>query len=364
MNQEILLKIVKTWDLKPKPEYRGFRCANCQKHMRKAWHYWLARGGYKTPVHFCHACQEKLKSNNIRINKAVRVDKSRFRFPVDKKQKLIKLSRKWNIKARPVYKMFACDECQKDMYKAYHIWLTDKGSLVEVHLCKECWDKLFPAKATGGVIYDLDGTLVSTQKLHEDAWLFAGKTFNVPVSARMLVDQRGISNREAALMMLPRNKKHLLNKFQKAKAEYVNKNLKRAVPFPGATETIEKLLKRRYSVWICTSARKDFVKKVLKPFKGLREMNIVWREMYQKEKPSPEALDLTIEKMGLSNKQVCYVGDALNDYRTSLEAKVKFIYFCPDKKRRDPRIPKSIPIISSHKEILKLIQGISQNSIF
>jgi len=356
MNQETLLKIVSAWDLKTEPEYRGFRCANCQKYMRKAWHHWLAKGGYKTPVHFCHACQEEFRPARIRTNKKkAKVDESKFKFPIKEKEKLIRLSKKWEVKAKPTYRMFTCDKCNKNMYKAYHIWLTEKGSLIEIHLCRECGDKLFPGKRICGVIYDLDGTLVSTQKLHEDAWLFAGKTLNIPVSHQMLINQRGISNREAALMMLPQDKKHLLDKFQKAKAEYVNKNLKRAVPFPDATKTIGRLLKEKYNVWICTSAKKDFVKRVLKPFKDLRKMNVVWREMYTEEKPAAEALNLTIGRMGLSNKQACYVGDAFNDYKTSLKARVKFIYFCPDKKRRDRRVPESIPVITSHKEIFKLI---------
>jgi len=356
MDQETLLKIVRTWNLKPKPEYRGFRCANCQKYMRKAWHHWLAKGGYKTPVHFCHVCQEEFRSGRIRINKGkAKVDKSEFKFPIKEKGRLIKLSGKWEVEAKPIYRMFTCDECNKDMYKAYHIWLTERGSLIEIHLCKECGDKLFQEKRICGVIYDLDETIVSTQKLHEAAWLFAGKTLNVPISHQMLINQKGISNKEAALMMLPQNKKHLLDKFQKAKAEYVNRNLKEAVPFPDATETIGRLFKKGCNVWICTSAKKVFVKKVLKPFRELRKMDVVWREMYTEEKPSPEALNLTIKKMDLSNKQVCYVGDAFNDYKTSLKAKVKFIYFCPDKKGRDPRIPESVPTISFHRGIFKLI---------
>jgi HAD superfamily hydrolase (TIGR01549 family) len=317
--------MVKTWDINPNPEYRGFRCAKCQKYIKKAWHCYLKAGGYRTPVHFCNACQKKLV--------------------------------KTTSKEQSVYKTFTCDKCGGKMHRAYHIWLTEKGILKEIHLCKECANRFFLENKFCGVIYDLDGTLVSTQKLHEDAWLSAGKKFNIPISARMLVDQKGISNREAALMMLPRSKKYLLDEFQKAKAEYVNKNLKRAAPFPGVMETVERLSEKGYKVWICTSAKKDFVKKVLKPFKKLREVNTVWREMYGKEKPSPEALNLTLKKMGLSDKQVCYVGDAFNDYKTSLKAKVKFIYFCPDKKSQDPRIPKSIPVIYSHREIFKLIRG-------
>ena len=64
-----LLKIVETWKLNEKPEYRGFRCANCQKYMHKAYYYWLDTKGYKTPVHFCRQCQKLFESFHIRITK-------------------------------------------------------------------------------------------------------------------------------------------------------------------------------------------------------------------------------------------------------------------------------------------------------
>lgn len=60
MDQEKILGIVRKWKISPKPEYRGFRCARCQKHMRKAWHVWLNKGGFRLEVHFCRKCFREL----------------------------------------------------------------------------------------------------------------------------------------------------------------------------------------------------------------------------------------------------------------------------------------------------------------
>ena len=212
-------------------------------------------------------------------------------------------------------------------------------------------------KKIRGVIYDLDGTIILTQKLHEKAWIYAGKKFNIPITKQMLVDQRGISNQEASLVMLPSNKRYLLEKFKKTKIKYVNNNLKQIKISPNVLKVIKDLIKNNYSVWICTSASRSFVKKILGLFKELKEIknNIIWRELYKKEKPSPEALNLTIKKMGLRNNQVYYIGDAFSDYKTSINAKINFIYFYPNKKKKDLRIPNSIPIISSHRAILKML---------
>lgn len=90
-NQNILLEIVKTWNLNEKPEYRGFRCANCQKYMDKAWHHWLASGNYITPVHFCNKCEKDFLSSNIKITKPkIEIDRNKFglKFSEEIKKKL------------------------------------------------------------------------------------------------------------------------------------------------------------------------------------------------------------------------------------------------------------------------------------
>ncbi len=207
-----------------------------------------------------------------------------------------------------------------------------------------------------GVIYDLDGTIISTQKLHESAWIYTSKKFNVSISQEMLLNQRGISNEAATLMMLPVDKRNLTDEFISTKVNYVNENIRQVKLFPDIITTLKELSESNYMVWICTSAGKDFVKKVLKNSNELKKYNIIWREMYNNEKPSPEALNLTIKKMGLINSQVYYVGDALSDYKTSISAEVKFIYFCSNIKNKDERIPESISAISLHKEIFRFLE--------
>jgi len=140
-----LLKIVETWDINEKPEYRGFRCANCQKYMLKAYYYWLDGGRYKTPVHFCQNCQKEFESRKIQITKPrLLVNRKTFGldFGKDFVQMCEKIVKKWNTKAKPKYKIFICDKCGKNMYKAYHTWLNLNGLLVEVHFCEKCGNKL------------------------------------------------------------------------------------------------------------------------------------------------------------------------------------------------------------------------------
>ncbi len=63
MDQREILRIVQKWRISWRPEYRGFRCAKCQRLMRKAWHVWLRDGGYKVEVHFCKECFARLRGD-------------------------------------------------------------------------------------------------------------------------------------------------------------------------------------------------------------------------------------------------------------------------------------------------------------
>ena len=136
MGGDILLKIVQTWQLKEEPEYRGFRCANCQKYMRKAWYHWLDKGGYKTPVHFCNNCEKDFKLSKIKVlNSQIKFDGKNFglEFPGKIKSRMINIANSWNARDNPIYKIFTSDECVKDIVKAYHVLANLKWLLIETH---------------------------------------------------------------------------------------------------------------------------------------------------------------------------------------------------------------------------------------
>lgn len=105
--QQNLLKIVKLWKVNLTPEYRGFRCADCQRYLYKAYHHFLDYGVFKAPVHFCHKCQKKFSPAN-------------------------------DIK----HKIFTCDNCGRNLYKSFHVWTKRNKKLTEEHYCKSCWKNL------------------------------------------------------------------------------------------------------------------------------------------------------------------------------------------------------------------------------
>ena len=65
MDKKKLVKTVQSWNIKLGAEYRGFRCAHCQKYMHKAWHIWLDDKGYKCEVHLCKNCFKEYDKKEV-----------------------------------------------------------------------------------------------------------------------------------------------------------------------------------------------------------------------------------------------------------------------------------------------------------
>lgn len=152
--QELLLKIVETWRLKEVPEYRGFRCANCQGYKNKAWYHWLNCGGYKIPVHMCvDKCEPEFRKGLIEVDETKRqiVDRNMFgnsyKFSDTAQKKFIQIVNLWPVDKEVELKNFVCDVCGQELEtdtdgqrKGVHTWwkMPDNITLAELHFHKSC----------------------------------------------------------------------------------------------------------------------------------------------------------------------------------------------------------------------------------
>ncbi len=207
-----------------------------------------------------------------------------------------------------------------------------------------------------GVVYDLDGTLISTEDLHVRAWQEAGRKQGYEISPQFLLDQKGSTDEAAAKMVFGEEHDQLGESFVSSKRNYVLENIGSAGFYQEFAKTYKKLLDKGVSVWVCTSAFPEFVKSVYEKIPALASFRekTVWKGMYTHGKPDPEPLLLTYKKMNLKPEQCLYVGDAYNDYMASVNAGSSFVFFCSNTDV-DPRIPKNIDKISKHTDLLSLL---------
>ncbi len=102
--QESLQKIVSSWKIKNGAEHRTYRCAKCQRLIRKAYQYLLSNKNFKVFVHLCKNCNKL------------------YFFPKTKLEK------------------FKCDKCLRIVFKSWHIWSIKNNQKSEKHLCKKCYN--------------------------------------------------------------------------------------------------------------------------------------------------------------------------------------------------------------------------------
>jgi len=57
---ERIADVVMRWNVNKSPEFRAFKCGNCLKEIKKAWHYWFSFQGVRCEVHLCDLCYNLL----------------------------------------------------------------------------------------------------------------------------------------------------------------------------------------------------------------------------------------------------------------------------------------------------------------
>ncbi len=59
------LEIIQSWKSGGELEYRGFRCGDCQRPIRKAWHITVKHKGRTWELHLCKKCGKKYNLKGV-----------------------------------------------------------------------------------------------------------------------------------------------------------------------------------------------------------------------------------------------------------------------------------------------------------
>ena len=99
--------------------------------------------------------------------------------------------------------------------------------------------------------------------------------------------------------------------------EVINAN----VPFPDALKLIDNLLNNNKKIAILTGNDSNYCQKVLNRL-GLPHfyLTVVGFNDVTNTKPDPEGIYLCLDRLGIDKKDVCYIGDSLNDMLAAFNA--------------------------------------------
>jgi beta-phosphoglucomutase len=167
-----------------------------------------------------------------------------------------------------------------------------------------------------GVIFDLDGVIVTTDNYHYLAWESMAKKENIYFDRQINERLRGVSRFESLNIILEKSKKTYSDKEKKELAEYKNNIYKELIKklspediLPGVLKLLKFLKNNNIKVAIGSSS-----KNTLEILKSLNILNlfdaVADGNQIKNSKPDPEVFLLASNKLALEPKECLVIEDA------------------------------------------------------
>ena len=176
-------------------------------------------------------------------------------------------------------------------------------------------------KLFDGFIFDVDGTLTSTNQLIFDSFNFIAKRYL----------NKTFSDDEIVAMFGPTEdvilKEWCGDNFEEARMEYYkyySDNHWKAKLYPGIKEILDYLKSKKFPLGIFTGKGREATMITLKKLEVDNYFNlIVTGDDVANHKPSAEGILKFVNHFGLKNERVLMIGDSVSDVKASKEAGIK-----------------------------------------
>ncbi|HPN37317.1 MAG TPA: beta-phosphoglucomutase [Melioribacteraceae bacterium] len=211
-----------------------------------------------------------------------------------------------------------------------------------------------------GVIFDLDGVLVTTDEYHYKSWVKISEEEGIPFSWEMNNNFRGVGRMECVDILLSHsNKKYSKEEKEeiaKRKNEYFAKSLEEideSVIMPGTIDRLKELKELGIKIGVGSNSRnaKTIIKKV-----NLDKYLDIITDGYdiKNSKPDPEVFLLTAKRLGLHNYECIVVEDAVAGVEAAHAAGMKALGIgSADRLTKAEKVIKNLSEITT-EEMIKL----------
>jgi HAD superfamily hydrolase (TIGR01549 family) len=182
-------------------------------------------------------------------------------------------------------------------------------------------DHISEKRNLGGLLFDLDGTLLDSFPAHFTAYRLMFARFKIDITEESFLSSYSPNWYHTYQHMgLPEESWSEANSYWIEEAEKQPPEL-----FPGTRETLTRL-RDFYRLGIVTSGTKSRVIRDLERtgIESFFEVLITGDDI-KHPKPAPEGLHLALDKLGLQADESAYIGDAHADYEMALAAGVYFV---------------------------------------
>ena len=207
------------------------------------------------------------------------------------------------------------------------------------------------------VLFDLDGVIVRTDKLHFQAWQAVSDAKEWDFDEELNDLLRGVPRMASLEIILAKNKVSLSDKEKELLAELKNllykdslKTLKESDLIPGALELIRKLKAAGVKMAICSASRNAGEVVDQLKLRALFEAVITGNEV-KNGKPDPEIFLLGAKLLGVAPEACVVVEDAQSGVQAALAAGMRCVGLGDE------------TLLAGASPVLKTLEGVSLDAI-
>lgn len=172
--------------------------------------------------------------------------------------------------------------------------------------------------AIGGILFDMDGTLLDSNALHVRAWQQAFEQCGHSIPPERIGPEIGKGGDQLLPSILGPTSKERAQELKDAYSEAFDKLIanERVEPLPGARELVRALRERQIPLALASSSKADMLERFEKAsgWKFRAEFDaLVTSDDAKSSKPEPDIVHAALDKLGLSPAQCALVGDTPYD---------------------------------------------------
>ncbi len=209
-----------------------------------------------------------------------------------------------------------------------------------------------------GIIFDLDGVLVTTDEYHYRSWVKIAEEENIYFTWEMNNLFRGVGRMECVEILLKNSNKQYSQaekeEIARRKNEYFAKSLENIgeeVLMPGTIERLQELKERGIKLGVGSNSRN--AKTIIKKANLERFLDVI-TDGYdiKNSKPDPEVFLLTAERLGLKNNECLVVEDAVAGIEAAHAAGMKVLGIgTPERLNKAERVVLNLSEINTEEMI-------------
>ena len=191
------------------------------------------------------------------------------------------------------------------------------------------------------VIFDVDGTLLDTERIYMEGWRQGGALLGFHVPEEALIQTRAVS-REAGIPIYQKycGADFPYEEVRAHRTRIAEKIIAESTPeqlwMPHLRETLEGLRERGYLIGAATSTRLSFTLAHLKQAGILDYFQAISTgDMVENGKPAPDIFLLAAQKLGCRPEECVAVGDTPADVLAGFDAGME-VYLIPDQVPANP----------------------------